>query len=266
MKTIILCCFLSIFIVKQSFTQVHSWNNFCNALKASNLKLPQLERLNMPSQNASKREPIVNNRVYTRKFHKNYVQTYYSIPRNTNQEQSKDYVLNVLSKDGKIIWLELKEENLATSEILIKKPSFEQLLKEMQKDLGINPDPNHKYFNPSRQIFVGFTCNTYEKESLELMHLVYTKNKKEILKWCSSINPEIRCYGIIGLSILKEEGTPLNAEEKHLLRKLKFDRTLVFRCLNLCYSEEEGAFLSTVGDTFSLEKQRYRYKKRAERA
>lgn len=191
---------------------------------------------------------IVIENIYRRILYKEYEQHLYSFSKNLGKRKYEYYALHIISMDNQIIFSELKKLGQDTTvSIQHKRQQYKELIQDIHSYTSFKPDTTHKYFNPPHLIFVGFNCKVdgeydVEIEADTLKKLVQTKNKTEIIKWCLSLSPEIRCYGAIGLYHLQKNGVLLNDNERALLRRISKEQTSVYGCGGCV----EGGYLHSV--------------------
>ena len=162
-------------------------------------------------------------------------------------------VLSIISLDDNIAWVGLRLGNDDSLSFKLETDIYGDLLDNFRVNYSNSIDLNHEYFDVSRLVFVGFNCNSASKFANELRELIKIGNRNEILSWCLSLNPEIRCFGAIGLFNLRRIGVKLNKKEVDLLRKISKENIRIYRCSN-CYGSGSYGVLSTIREVFNIEK------------
>lgn len=252
MKT--LAIVLLLFISFNSFSQNTSWNSFYSLLKGKNLSFANLEKHQIKYQDS---DSLNIYKSFTRTLFETYSQNLYGLKIVNHKGKTIYYNLNIINKGNKIIVLNLSEVNNENPKIAYRNSQFDKLLQSIYLDLNFKPDTSHKYFNPSHLIFVGFNCSLEDssrKELDELKRLIILKDKTEIIKWCLSLSPEIRCYGAIGLFHLKKSGIQLSNNEALLLKKIKWDKTLIHKCSGCI----EGGRASSILESYNIGKKLFK--------
>lgn len=178
---------------------------------------------------------ILFERKYSRNLNDSTIQSLYRISKCRKRRNCNKFYLQIIETENRVIYFALREqdkEDLEQEEITSE---YLQLVENHFERFGIKskPDIQHKYFNPIDLIIVGFGCSaggTPMPKFFETVELIKEKNKKELLEWCYSLIPEIRCYGAIGLKGLKEAGIKFNDSELDILEKVSNEETPVYQC------------------------------------
>lgn len=239
---------LNLFFIN-AFSQDSAYEEYTHFLANPKLSIADFEkfRTQYRDKGTDIEGQIVIENIYRRTLSGEYEQHLYSFSRNLGKRKYDYYALNIISIDNQIIFSELKKLNQDTVSIQHKCQQYRDLIQNMHSNTNFKPDTTHLYFNPPHLIFVGFNCKVdgeydVENEADSLKKLVYSKNKTEIIKWCLSLSPEIRCYGAIGLYHLQKNGVLLNDKERALLRKISKEQTSVYGCGGCV----EGGYLYSV--------------------
>lgn len=245
----------NLFIIN-AFCQKTEWDSCLDFFKKQNLSYRDFERfhLNFKNKETTEEGQISIQNIYHRPLSADscdYEQHLFALIKDKGNRSYTRYALNIISKENKIIYIELKELDQPKPIVQNKSSEYKQFIIDNQEDNNIPADTTHEYYNPAHLIFVGFNCREdgellVENEADKLKKLIEAKNKTEILKWCCSLSPEIRCFGAIGLSYLKKNGLQLNDNELNLLEKISKEENLVYGCGGCI----EGGYLHRVRDMF----------------
>jgi len=159
--------------------------------------------------------------ILKRKLHDNYAEHLYRIEFYENLRYKNAYYLKVLREGRKIVYAGLKEIN-GQDEKKWKAPEvYETYLKAHELVFGHAVDDKHILFIPYEPIMVGFNCGyagMAEPPAKDLLKLIQAKKIDEIRQWAYSSNLEIRCYGAIGLTILKTGGETLLESDQQVIQ------------------------------------------------
>ena len=235
MKILLFISFLSLSLV--SSAKVENWKGFLELLEKDKLRVYEIDK----GLNELKNDGIVFPTAIHSSFQE-YCETTlgfktkykildycFTMVNDSNQEIWCQ--LNVLSLRRKVVYCSLMISTDTMFKVINDKKSFDDLLKAHNKNFKIMADTSHLYYNPLYRCVV----NTgYECEGGELIDIIWklikNKNKEELMKWCHSLSPEIRCYGAIGFLSLQTNGLSLNKEEIRVLDLIKNDKTWINYC------------------------------------
>jgi|GEM_PF-6958542 len=164
-----------------------------------------------------------------------YFQKMYRVEIYKRKRLKNHYNLNIIRKNKKIIYFSLFDFKNNKYEKEGVRQGYVDLVQLHKDRLKINSkvDIKHKYFNPGKLIMVGFGCGAggTPSESYRLIEqLVYERDKGEVLEWCKSLMPEVRCLGAIGLKQLEYNGVELSQDEKKMMDLISQDGTLIYYC------------------------------------
>jgi len=230
MKYIVAFSFLLLSATLHS--QNKEWDNLISTLKLSELSITEFDQL---MSNYSKVDDV--KLKLERELYSIAIQRIYQI-----ENKTKDYYLNVFIKNKQIIYTDLVEQNTGDNIINKSTEDYELAIKEHFDKWNIKFNEDHKYFNPTDKVVVGFGCGFAPfppKKFYEIEELVEQNNIEELLNWCKSINPEIRCYGGMGLHYLNKKGKKTGEDGDRILKLISKDKTEMYTCSGCIYGIRE---------------------------
>ncbi len=229
----IILVFFTFLISFGSFSQVKNWIDFKEQFSDLYLTLNEVEKA---IENFAKIDSIYIDDweyKYSSKLGKKFKNTKYIFYREINSKTQLKYCLNVQSYRREVVNLELKKVGDTNLEYRNTNDGYNTLIDKHNLKFGIKSDRKHRYFNPCNLVYVSFGCYYGGDTSPEMDiidSLVRDTNRNEIIKWCHSLSPEIRCHGAFGLLWLKEKGITLNQEERRLLNIIRNENTIILTC------------------------------------
>ncbi len=240
--------FLFLLFSIKSYSQSTPWETFTALLQVKNLTMSTLEKqqIKYRDNDLKKNGALDIHKLFSRKIHQEYKQNLYSLCKVNPDNTITDYILNILSINEEIIMLALNNENTDSIIIIKKTPQYKNLTQSWENTFEFKINSTHKYFNPCDLVYVGFYCTPAQKEAKEIKSLILNKDKDEIINWCLSLSPEIRCYGAIGLWHLKKRGMKLEEKEIKLMNQIKKERILIYTC-NVCKGD---GLMSSIWNAF----------------
>lgn len=247
--------FILILNYTYSYSQVN-WSIYLDSLiheSNDNLLVLRKELVNSNDVILGDSTIMHNQKIYDRKLLDDYHQSLYSISVTKGSKISDQAVVSILYSENNIIWIGTRTDNDTTLVVRKQTKAYSNLLNLFKDNYSNNIDINHKYFDTCWFLFVGLNCRINNQIVYDLKNLVQAENKKELFKWCLSLNPEVRCYGAIGLFNLKKRGIELDQKEYSILKKISNDMALIHRC-SPCYGNGTYGVLSTIREAFHIEK------------
>lgn len=228
--------FVFVLLLPKSYTsQSNDWENFLVLLEKENLKEKELKKSIIKIQNNLTEEErwdcfeLMNDKF----LYPKYKLIEYFFCRKIDSLGVGLYHIKFYTHRKKIIKLELTNPEFPDFNISFKKNKFNDLLKLHSNKMLIEPDTLHKYFIPKDRVIVSFGCyygGEWFQEMKDIQQFVDENNKDEILKWCTSLSPEIRTHGAVGLIWLFEKGIELTDKEIKILQSIYNENSIITTC------------------------------------
>lgn len=232
LKAILLFIF-SVFIQFLQAQTPQELNNLLTSIQTFDFNAVQRLLTKMSRPNTKTSLYAQSTELYKRKLISSYEQFFYRIDVYEDNHYKKAYYLNLVRSSKKLTLAAYQDVNGTDAKQWKNETELASLLKIHQKYIGFEPNAEHLYFFPSKPVTVGFKCGYAgmpEPETTILLDLLKKENLAEIKNWCGSLIPEVRCYGMIGLTLLLQKGVRLEKTDKTILRSARSDKTLVDMC------------------------------------
>lgn len=131
-----------------------------------------------------------------------------------------------------------------------------------QSELLGDFDLKYEFLLPFKLKIYGDGCSfdgSPPKEAQMMYQFVKTKNKKELINWLKSIDPEIQTYAAEGIYYLRKKGIKLNSEEKRIYNLAKSKDRVIITCRGCIYGVKENS--NSILNEKKLDK-KYKYLKK----